>query len=172
MDPLDESLGDMVADLRKRAMKHRAARDDYQEKATILSDKRDRLQKKARTLSSQAQVHRQQRDDFNISAREAKLERDQWNAKVATMRERGGLGDISGAREQAENHHRNVMKMSAAGQAAHEKMRQLMEEADKLRQEAQVCHEQAQACRRAGNAEHEEYIRLIRRISELENDPY
>ena len=85
------------------------------------------------------------------------------------MRARGG-GDIDGARAEAEEHHKKVVKMSAAGQANHEKMCQLMDDASKLRDEAQVCHEQFLACREAADSEHARFVEVLKKIEVLRDN--
>lgn len=157
-------LDDILADLNREANKHKATRDDYSKQASVLAEKRDRLQAQARRLSSQAAVYKQQRDECNLSVREAKQKRDEWNDRAARMRAAGGLGDIGEAKSQAQNWHQKVVKYSQDGQLAHDKMHNLMDEAGKLRQEAQVCHEQCLTCRKAADSEHEKYIATIRKI--------
>ena len=86
------------------------------------------------------------------------------------MRARGGTGDIDGARAEAQEHHKKVVQMSAAGQANHEKMCQLMDEASKLRDEAQVCHDQHLACRAAADSEHKKFVEVLKKIEELKDN--
>ena len=163
-------LDEIVAELNREALKHRNARDDYNRQANVLAEKRDKLQAQAGKLSSQASVYKQQRDECNISVREAKQKRDEWNDRAARMRAAGGLGDIGEAKSQAQNWHQKVVKYSQDGQALHEKMHTLMDEAGKLREEAQVCHEQCQTCRRAANSEHEKYIAAVRKIERVRDN--
>lgn len=137
----------------------------------MLAEKRDRLQDRARKLSAQANLVKQQREEYNLSAREAKTKREEWNDRVAQMRARGGLGDIGEAKAQSQSYHQKVVKFSADAQMAHEKMRQLWDEADKLRGEAQVAHEQCITCRKAADAEHEKYIAAIRKHREGQGQP-
>ena len=127
-------LDEIIADLNREANKHRTARDDYNRQAQVLADKRDKLQAQARRLSSQAAVYKQQRDECNICARENKQKRDEWNDRAARMRAAGGLGDIGEAKSQAQSYHQKVVKYSQDGQALHDKMHSLMEQADRLRQ--------------------------------------
>ena len=164
------TLDDMVSELNREAMKYRENRDRFHQQASVLADKRNHLQDKARKLVSEANLVKQRRDDFNLSAREAKEKREEWNDKVMIMKQRGGLGDRGEAKAQAQNYHQKVVKYSASGQAAHEKMMQLREEADRLREEAQVCHDQYLTCKRAADAEHEKYIRTIRKIDRVRNE--
>ncbi len=133
-------------------------------------DKRDKLQAQARKLSAQAAVFKQQRDECNMCAREAKQKRDEWNDRAARMRAAGGLGDIGEARSQASNWHQKVVKNSQDGQAAHDKMHSLMDEADKLRAQAQECHEQIAILRKAADAEHEKYIAAVRKIEKVRDE--
>lgn len=164
------TLDDMVSELNREAMKYRENRDRFHQQASVLADKRNHLQDKARKLVSEANLVKQRRDDFNLSAREAKEKREEWNDKVMIMKQRGGLGDMGEAKAQAQNYHQKVVKYSASGQAAHEKMMQLREEADRLREEAQICHDQYLTCKRAADAEHEKYIRTIRKIDRVRNE--
>ncbi len=164
------TLEEMVAELNKEANKHKASRDKYHQQASVLADKRNALQDKARRLSAQANVVKQQRDDYNLSAKEAKEKREEWNDKVAMMRERGGLGDIGEAKAQSQSYHQKVVKFSADGQLAHEKMKQLWDEADRLRAEAQTCHEQFLTCKKAADSEHEKYIAVIRKIEKVRDN--
>lgn len=83
-------LDDILADLNKEVLNRRKARDEFHEKAAVLADKRDKLQKKARTLSAEAAVYKERRDDANITARECRAKRDEWNDRVARMRASGG----------------------------------------------------------------------------------
>ncbi len=164
------TLDDILKELNKEALKHKEARDKLHAQADILADKRNKLQEKARRLSSEAGALKHQRDDYNLTAQEAKASRDEWNEKAKTMRERGGLGDISGARQQAETYHQKMVKANTSGQMVHEKMHQLYDEADKLRQEAQVCHEQFLDCKAAADEEHEQYIQVIKRINKVKDN--
>lgn len=166
----EKSLEEIVAELSKEARKHKQMRDEYQEKAEVLVDKRNNLQAKARSLSSEANVWKERRDESNITARECRGKRDQWNERVARMRASGGLGDIGEARSQADNWHQKAEKASRSSNAAHEKMHQLFEEADKLRAEATACQEQIAVLRKAADAEHTRYIETIRRIDRVKND--
>ncbi len=86
------------------------------------------------------------------------------------MRARGGNGDIDGARAEAQEHHKKVVQMSAAGQANHEKMCQLMDEAAKLRDEAQVCHEQHLTCKAAADSEHKKFEEILQKIKDMRDN--
>ena len=164
------SLEEMTAELNKEASKHREARDKYHQQASVLAEKRNRLQQRARELSSQAQVYRKKRDECNAAARDAKAKREECNDRAAQIRARGGVGDIDGARSQAQEHHAAVVKMSADGQANHEKMCQLMDEAAKLRDEAQVCHEQHLTCKAAADSEHRKFEEILQRIKDMRDN--
>jgi len=63
-----------------------------------------------------------------------------------------------------------MVKYNTSGQAIHEKMHLLFDEADKLRQEAQVCHEQYLDCKKAADAEHERYIQVVKRINNVKDN--
>ena len=154
-------LDDILADLNKEILNRRKARDEFHEKAALLADKRDKLQKKARTLSAEAAVY--------ITARECRAKRDEWNDRVARMRASGGLGDIGEAKMQANQWHQKAEKASRTSDTAHEKMHQLYEEADRLRAEAQICHQQYLDCKKAADIEHTKYIEAVRRIDTVKN---
>ncbi len=162
-------LDDILADLNKEVLNRRKARDEFHEKAAVLADKRDKLQKKARTLSAEAAVYKERRDDANITARECRAKRDEWNDRVARMRASGGLGDIGEAKMQANQWHQKGEKGSRTSDTAREKMDQLYEEADRLRAEAQVCHQQYLDCKKAADIEHTKYIEAVRRIDTVKN---
>ena len=162
-------LDDILADLNKEVLNRRKARDEFHEKAAVLADKRDKLQKKARTLSAEAAVYKERRDDANITARECGAQRDEWTDRVARMRASGGLGDIGEAKMQANQWHQKAEKASRTSDTAHEKMHQLYEEADRLRAEAQVCHQQYLDCKKAADIEHTKYIEAVRRIDTVKN---
>ena len=164
------SLDDILRELNKEAAKHKAERDRYHQQADVLAEKRDKLQEKARRLSSEARELKAQRDDYNLTASEMRQKRDEWNDKARTMRERGGLGDINGAKQMADSYHQKMMKANSGGQVIHEKMHQLFEDADKLRAEAQVCHEQYLDCKKAADAEHEKYIQVVKRINSVRDN--
>lgn len=164
------TLDEILKELNKEAANHKAERDKYHQQADILAEKRDKLQEKARRLSSEARALKAQRDDYNLSAQENKQKRDEWNDKVKMMKARGGLGDISGAKQMAETYHQKMVKCNTSGQAIHEKMHLLFDEADKLRQEAQVCHDQYLDCKRAADAEHEKYIQAVKRINSVKDN--
>lgn len=167
----ERTLDDLAGEAEKDAVKHKAARDKYSRQASVLIDKRNQLQEKARKLSSEAKYMRDRRDDYNHSAIEARGKRDEWNDRAASMKARGGLGDIGEARSQSNNYHQKAVKFSNSGQLAHEKMKQLTEEADALRQQAQTYHEQAMELRRAADAEHELYIKAKRRAQAIRESP-
>ncbi len=164
------SLGEMTAELNREASKHREARDKYRQQASVLAEKRNKLQQRARELSEQARAYREKRDECNAAAREAKQKREECNDRAAQIRARGGNGDIDGARAEAEEHHKRVVKMSATGQANHEKMCQLLDEASALRDQAQVCHEQFLACKAAADSEHARFVEVLKRIENLKNE--
>ncbi len=165
-----ERLDAIVADLNREAANHRRLRDEYQEKAGILADKRDKLQKRARSLSAEANVYKERRDESNLTARECRGKRDQWNERVQRMRASGGLGDIDEARAQANSWHQKAEKASKSSDAAHKKMHQLFDEADRLRDEARTCQEQIADLRRAADIEHTRYIETVRRIDRVRNE--
>ena len=167
----ERTMEDLAGDAEREAVKHKAARDKYSRQAQVLIDKRNQLQDKARKLSSEARYMRDRRDDYNLSASEARGKRDEWNDRANTMKARGGLGDIGEARSQSSNYHQKAMKFSNSGQLAHEKMKQLQEEANTLREQAQVYHEQAMELRRAADAEHELYIKAKRRAQTIRESP-
>ncbi len=164
------SLDEILKELNKEAANHKAERDRFHQQADVLAEKRDKLQEKARRLSSEARAMKDQRDDCNLSAQEARQKRDEWNDKAKMMRERGGLGDINGAKQMADTYHQKMVKYNTSGQAIHEKMHQLFEEADKLRDEAQVCHEQYLDCRKAADSEHEKFIQVVKRINSVKDN--
>ena len=165
-------LDDILADLNKEILNRRKARDEFHEKAALLADKRDKLQKKARTLSAEAAVYKERRDDANITARECRAKRDEWNDRVARMRASGGLGDIGEAKMQANQWHQKAEKASRTSDTAHEKMHQLYEEAVIARTanpQAQICHQQYLDCKKAADIEHTKYIEAVRRIDTVKN---
>ncbi|MBR1452071.1 MAG: hypothetical protein IJ592_01055 [Candidatus Methanomethylophilaceae archaeon] len=164
------SLDEILKELNKEAAKHKAERDRYHQQADVLAEKRDKLQEKAKRLSSEARSLKAQRDDYNLTASEMRQKRDEWNDKARTMRERGGLGDISGAKQMADTYHQKMVKANDSGQLIHEKMHQLFEDADKLRAEAQVCHEQYLDCKKAADAEHEKFIQVVKRINNVKDN--
>ena len=104
------SLDEILKELNKEAAKHKAERDRYHQQADVLAEKRDKLQEKAKRLSSEARGLKAQRDDYNLTASEMRQKRDEWNDKARTMRERGGLGDISGAKQMADTYHQKMVK--------------------------------------------------------------
>lgn len=165
------SMDELVSDAENEALKHKAARDKYSRQASVLIEKRNQLQDKARKLSSEARYLRERRDDYNLSANEARGKRDEWNDKAASMKARGGLGDIGEARSQSQNYHQKAVKYSDSGRLAHERMKSLLEEADALRQQAQVYHEQAMDLRKAADAEHEAYLKAKRRSQAIRESP-
>lgn len=167
----ERTMEDLAGDAEREAVKHKAARDKYSRQAQVLIDKRNQLQDMAKKLSSEARYMRDRRDDYNLSASEARGKRDEWNDRAATMRARGGLGDIGEARSQSSNYHQKAVKFSNSGQLAHEKMKQLQEEANSLREQAQVYHEQAMELRKAADAEHELYIKAKRRAQNIRESP-
>jgi len=167
----ERTMEDLAGDAEKEAVKHKAARDKYSRQAQVLIDKRNQLQEKAKKLSSEARYMRDRRDDYNLSASEARGKRDEWNDRAASMKARGGLGDIGEARSQSSNYHQKAVKFSNSGQLAHEKMKQLQEEANALREQAQVYHEQAMELRRAADAEHELYIKAKRKAQAIRESP-
>ena len=99
------SLDEILKELNKEATKHKAERDRYHQQADVLAEKLDKLQETAKRLSSEARGLKAQRDDYNLTASEMRQKRDEWNDKARTMRERGGLGDISGAKQMADTYH-------------------------------------------------------------------
>jgi len=165
------SMEDLLEEAEKEALKHKTARDKYSRQASVLIEKRNQLQDKARKLSAEAKLMRERRDDYNISANEARGKRDEWNDRAQTMKQRGGLGDIGEARSQSQNYHQKAVKFSNSGQLAHEKMKQLLEEADALRQQAQTYHEQAMDLRKAADSEHELYLKAKRRAQSIRESP-
>jgi hypothetical protein len=167
----ERTMEDLAGDAEREAVKHKAARDKYSRQAQVLIDKRNQLQDKAKRLSSEARYMRDRRDDYNLSASEARGKRDEWNDRANTMRARGGLGDIGEARSQSSNYHQKAVKFSNSGQLAHEKMKQLQEEANALREQAQVYHEQAMELRKAADAEHELYIKAKRKAQMIRESP-
>ena len=164
------SLDEILKELNKEAAKHKTERDRYHQQADVLAEKRDKLQERAKRLSSEARALKAQRDDYNLTASEMRQKRDEWNDKARTMRERGGLGDINGAKQMADTYHQKMVKANNGGQLIHEKMHQLFDDADKLRQEAQVCHEQYLDCKRAADAEHEKFIQVVKRINSVKDN--
>ena len=164
------SLDEILKELNKEAANHKAERDRFHQQADILAEKRDKLQAKVRKLSDEARALKAQRDDYNLTASEMRQKRDEWNDKAKTMRERGGLGDINGAKQMADTYHQKMVKANTSGQLVHEKMHQLFDEADKLRQEAQVCHEQYLDCKKAADLEHEKYIQVVKRINNVKDN--
>ncbi|GEM_PF-2536213 len=167
----ERTMEDLAGDAERDAVKHKAARDKYSRQAQVLIDKRNQLQDKAKKLSNEARYMRDRRDDYNLSASEARGKRDEWNDRANTMKARGGLGDIGEARSQSSNYHQKAVKFSNSGQLAHEKMKQLQEEASALREQAQVYHEQAMELRRAADAEHELYIKAKRKAQAIRESP-
>ena len=164
------SLDEILKELNKEALKHKTERDKFHQQADVLAEKRDKLQERARRLSAEARSYKDQRDDMNLSASEARQKRDEWNDKARMMRERGGLGDINGAKQMADTYHQKMVKYNTSGQALHEKMHSLYEEADKLREQAQVCHYQFLDCKKAADAEHEKYIQVVKRINSVKDN--
>jgi len=164
------TLDEILRELNKEASKHKEERDRFHQQADVLAEKRDKLQDKAKRLSSEARALKAQRDDYNLTASEARQKRDEWNDKAKMMRQRGGLGDINGAKQMADTYHQKMVKANTSGQAIHEKMHILFEEADKLRDDAQVCHEQYLDCKRAADAEHEKYIQAVKRINSVKDN--
>ncbi len=163
-------LDDILAELNKEISNHKKARDDFHDKASILADKRDLLQKRAKKLSAEAAIHKQYRDEANLTAKECRRMRDEWNDRVARMRASGGLGDIGEGKSQANSWHQKALKASEESDKSHEKMHQLYEEADKLRAEAQICHEQFLDCKKAADIEHTRYIEAVRRIERIRDN--
>ncbi len=163
-------LDEILSELNKEAANHKRARDDFHEKAAVLADKRDALQKRAKKFSSEAAVQKQYRDEANLSANEYRRKRDEWNDRVARMRASGGLGDIGEGKSQANSWHQKAVKASEQSNLAHEKMHQLYQEADKLRAEAQICHEQFVDCKKAADVEHNRYIETIRKIEKIRDN--
>ncbi len=163
-------LDDILAELNREANNHKKARDDYHDKASVLADKRDALQKRAKKISNEAVVYKQYRDEANLSAKEYRARRDEWNDRVARMRSSGGLGDIGEGKSQANSWHQKMVKAVEEGNTAHEKMHQLYADADKLRAEAQVCHEQFIDLKKAADVEHTRYIEVIRKIERIRDN--
>ncbi len=164
------SLEEMTAELSKQANRYRESRDRYHQQASVLAEKRNKLQQRAGELSSEATVYRSKRDECNLAAKEAKQKRQEFNDMAAEIKARGGLGDAGDARAKAQENHQIVVKMSAEGQANHEKMCQLMDEASKLREQAQVCHEQFLDCKAAADSEHQKFVEVLKKIDELKNN--
>lgn len=164
------TLDEMIAELNREALKHRNARDNYQQQARVLAEKRDSLHDKARKVVVELQLMRQRRDDFNNSAREAKEKREEWNDKFILMRERRNMEEADMAKDEANKYHQKVMKNSHNGQIAHEKMMQLSKEADTIRAEAESYHEKFLDCRKAADLEHVRYIETIQKIEELKDN--
>ncbi len=163
-------LDEITAELNREAQNHKKERDAYHESARVLADKRDALQRKARSLSSEAAVYKERRDDAILTAKECRAKRDEWNDRVARMRASGGLGDIGEAKTQANQWHQKAEKASNSSDAAHEKMHQLYSEADRLREEAQRCHQQYLDCKKAADLEHAKYIEAVRKIERIRDN--
>ncbi len=87
------------------------------------------------------------------------------------MRAAGGWATIGETKSQAQNWHQKVLKYFKDGQAAHDRMYSLMEEAGKLRDRAQECHNQFLVCRRVVDSEHEKHIAAIRRMKRVKDKP-
>jgi len=67
------------------AERHRALRDELNDKTREWVDRRDALNSQVRELVDQANTHREARDALNAEVRKAKGLRDEWNRKAAEL---------------------------------------------------------------------------------------
>ena len=108
MDRRDALLDSFLAkreSLQRDAQRHRAARDEHNERTRAHAQRRDELNGKVRAVVDRANQHRTRRDELNHQVRAAKAERDRLNRdaqeKAARLHElrqaRGGPAAAGGA---------------------------------------------------------------------------
>ena len=173
MSDITEETGDartydeILADLNKVANRHRKERDALNENSKVWANKRDRINAQMHEKTAQAAVFKEKRDSCNAAARDARGERDRWNDAAVNARNDGW--DPYDARSRADACHVQVTKCSADGQAYHEKIHQLYDEADILREQSEDAHKKYLICRHASDFEHEEYLKAMQKIHDFKN---
>ena len=81
-DALLDSFGSKRESLHQDAMRHRDARDGFNEKTRKNAARRDELNAQVRGIVEQANARRAKRDEKNAKVREAKAERDRLNREA------------------------------------------------------------------------------------------
>ena len=81
-DALLDSFGSKRESLHQDAMRHREARDAFNDKTRKNAQRRDELNGQVRALVDKANQHRSARDEKNAKVREAKAERDRHNREA------------------------------------------------------------------------------------------
>lgn len=158
----------MCKDKYSDANNHKHARDDFSDQSKMWILRRNNYGEMARDNVAKAAEARKERDEINEKVKLAKARRDELHLKAADLRESGT--DNSEVREEGNKCHEEVTELSAKGQDAHQRMLTFYEEADVARKLSDAAQKKSIECRKAADAEHAAYIRIMKSIDDLKNN--
>lgn len=164
-----KTLNELLKSKNAELNNHKKKRDHYQEQARTQQMKRDSYKELSRKHMSRINELREERDAFNKLTREAKAEREALTEKINEARA-NGVRDLGALKEERDAYHRSVTENHAKSQAIHEQIEKIRDEVDAARKLADECHQLSIELREAADREHQEFVRCLNEIRELQDE--
>ena len=164
-----KTLNELLKEKNAELNNHKKKRDNYQEQARTQQMKRDNYKELSRKHMSKINELKTERDYFNQLTREAKAQRESLTEKINEARA-NGVRDLGAMKEERDAYHRSVVENHAKSQAIHEQIEKIKLEVDAARSLADQCHQLSLELREAADREHQEFVRCLNELRELQDE--
>jgi len=161
---------DQLAKVKRDEMNnHKKARDKFQDDMRKCQMRRDSFRDNARALIEKSRKLKDERARYNELTREAKANREAVKERIDEARA-SGVRDIELLKKERDQFHQQVVEYYAKSQGCHEEIERISEQIDSSRKLADEQHEQSLLFKEAADREHQEFVRCLNELKELENE--
>lgn len=148
---------------------HKRARDKHHDDMHKCQMRRDNYRDNISALMKKSSLLKSERSKYNELTREAKANREAVKERIDDARA-SGMRDLDDLKRERDQFHQQVVEYHGKSQAAHEQIEKIGLEIDASRKLADEQHEMSLRFKEAADKEHEEFVRCLNELNELQNE--